>query len=144
MSAGSTFLYPNVTSIPSRTGLKSPHRATRNQNEVERGKFDRVLTDAIESPMVERSLDQVREPLKFSAHATQRLRDRHIQLSPELMSKVNSAIDRAEAKGIQDSLVLSDDLALIVSVKNRTVITAMDRESLSGNVFTNIDGAIVI
>ena len=57
---------------------------------------------------------------------------------------VNEAIDKADANGIDDTLVLTKDAALIVNVKNRTVITAMDRAQMTGNVFTNIDGAVII
>jgi flagellar operon protein len=57
---------------------------------------------------------------------------------------MNDAITKADAKGVQDTLVLTDKAALIVSVPNRTVITAMDRAQLDGNVFTNIDGAVII
>jgi flagellar operon protein len=82
--------------------------------------------------------------LKFSAHASQRLKDRKIDLDPATMAKLNEAIDKADAKGVQDTLVLTKDAALIVNVKNRTVVTAMDRSNLTGNVFTNIDGAVLI
>ena len=58
------------------------------------------------------------------------------------MAKLNDAIDKADAKGVQDTLVLTKDAALIVNVKNRTVVTAMDKNNLNGNVFTNIDGAV--
>ena len=61
-----------------------------------------------------------------------------------MMAKVNDAVDKADAKGLDDALVLTKDAALIVSVRNRTVITAIDNNSLSGNVFTNIDGAVIV
>ena len=57
---------------------------------------------------------------------------------------MNDAINKADAKGVQDTLMLTDQAALIVSVPNRTVITAMDRSQLRGNIFTNIDGAVII
>jgi flagellar operon protein len=60
------------------------------------------------------------------------------------MMKVSDAVDKADAKGVEDTLVLTKDAALIVSVKNRTIITAMDRNQLTGNVFTNIDGAVIV
>ena len=60
------------------------------------------------------------------------------------MLKVNEALDRAAAKGVEDTLVLTSNAALIVNVPNRTVITAMDRSQMSGNVFTNIDGAVIV
>lgn len=86
----------------------------------------------------------VRDPLKFSAHASARLQSRKVAMGPEQMRKLNEAVDKAAAKGLDDALVLTSDAAFIVSVKNRTVVTALDRNSLDGNVFTNIDGAVVI
>jgi len=79
-----------------------------------------------------------------------RLQMRNITLSPEDMDKLRGAVDRAEAKGAREALILmsrpsrDQDLALVVSVKNRTVITAMDGETLKDNVFTNIDSAVVV
>ena len=86
----------------------------------------------------------VTEPLKFSAHASARMQSRKLEMNPEQMRKLNEAVDKAAAKGLDDALVLSKDGAFIVSVKNRTVVTALDRNSMDGNVFTNIDGAVVI
>ncbi len=60
------------------------------------------------------------------------------------MARVSDAIDKADAKGIEDTLVITNDAALIVNVKNRTVITALDKNAMSGNVFTNIDGAVIV
>lgn len=88
-------------------------------------------------------LTQSEVEVKFSAHALKRMESRNIKLSGEDLSVLNEAVDRAEAKGARESLILMDQLALIVSVKNRTVITAVDGESLRENVFTNIDSAII-
>jgi flagellar operon protein len=134
--SGGPFLYPNVTSIPSQTGIQ-PGAGGGKQEQAIKGEFDQAFDRALD-------LEQVRSPLKFSSHATQRLNERKISMDPVVMAKLNEAVDKAAAKGIEDTLVLTNDAALIVSVKNRTVITAMDRNSLSGNVFTNIDGAVVI
>lgn len=131
------FLYPNVTSLPGQQGLKPSERAEKKQPGVPT-EFDQVFEKKLGD------LTQVKAPLKFSAHASQRLQERKIALDPETMVKVNDAIDKASAKGIEDTLVLTSDAALIVSVKNRTVVTALDRNSLSGNVFTNIDGAVIL
>lgn len=81
--------------------------------------------------------------LKFSAHAEARLRSRNISMSPENIRKLESAVSRAESRGSQDSLVLLSDLAFIVNVPNRTVVTAMDGESIKDNVFTNIDSTVI-
>jgi flagellar operon protein len=60
------------------------------------------------------------------------------------MMKLNEAVDKAASKGLDDALILTKDAAFIVNVGNRTVVTAMDRSSLEGNVFTNIDGAVIV
>lgn len=82
--------------------------------------------------------------VKFSAHATQRLRDRHIALSPADESRLSRAVDQAKAKGARESLILMDRLALVVNVPNRTVITALSQGETQDAVFTNIDSAVVV
>ena len=84
------------------------------------------------------------EEIKFSRHAIERLQTRAIRLEQHDLSRLNEAFRKAEAKGCKESLVLMDDLALVVSVKNRTVITAVDGDSRKENVFTNIDSALII
>ena len=139
----SPFLYPNVSSVPSRPDL-DPARSPAGEAPVP-GEFQGALEKVSGEKQVSGvDLASVRQPLKFSAHAMQRLQDRKITLDPATMTRLNTAIDKAAAKGVQDTLVLTKDAALIVSVKNRTVVTAMDRNALDGNVFTNIDGAVVV
>lgn len=160
------FLYPNVTSVPGSNRLDG-ERIEKKKPDGVKSDFDKVFDQTMDQTLEETrnlnvgqtgnkpsSLDQtaglmkdlgaIKQPLKFSAHASQRLQERKIQLDAATMSKVTDAIDKAEAKGIEDTLVLTTDAALIVNVKNRTVITAMDKQSLNGNVFTNIDGAVIV
>ncbi len=82
--------------------------------------------------------------IKFSKHAANRLSDRNIELTEEQVERLNLGTARASAKGISESLVIVDSLAFIVSVPNQTVITAMDQAETDENVFTNIDGAVII
>ncbi len=82
--------------------------------------------------------------VKFSNHAIERMKTRGISYSPEDITKLSDAISRAAAKGSKDSLVLMNDSALIVSVKNNTVVTVMDKNALKENVFTNIDSTVVL
>ena len=82
--------------------------------------------------------------LKFSAHATARLQSRNISLSSEDVAKMNAMADKAAAKGAKNSLFIMRDVAMVVSIKNRTVITAVDSDSMKENVFTNIDSAALI
>ncbi|GJM83470.1 hypothetical protein HMSSN139_59660 [Paenibacillus sp. HMSSN-139] len=72
------------------------------------------------------------------------MEQRGIELKPEQLNKIESAIDSAAAKGAKDSLILLKDMALIVNVNNRTVVTAMDGSSMKDNVFTQIDSAVII
>ena len=147
----SNILYPNVTSLPGQSGV-APSERQPKKPEGEKGEFDKVFDQAVGgaqgvqkgSEEISHDLGNIKAPLKFSSHATQRLKDRKITLDSATMTKINDAIDKADAKGIEDTLVLTKDAALIVSVKNRTVITAMDKHSMTGNVFTNIDGAVMV
>jgi len=83
-------------------------------------------------------------PLKFSAHAMQRLASRNIKLTSDDVARMNAMADKAAAKGSKQSLFLMNDVAMVVSIKNRTVITAVDQDSMKDNVFTNIDSAAII
>jgi len=82
--------------------------------------------------------------LKFSNHAVDRMQARGIRFSPEQMTKLEGAIGKAEAKGAKNTLLLTDEAALIVSVKDKTVVTVMDKANLKENVFTNIDSTVMI
>jgi len=108
-----------------------PSKDTRKTAEG-KSKFDQILAGKLGSE------------LKFSQHAQQRLADRNIEFTQADLEKLNQAVSKAREKGSRDSLVLMDNLALLVSVKNNTVITAVDGQSLKENVFTNIDSAVII
>lgn len=82
--------------------------------------------------------------LKFSNHAIERMHSRGISYSPQDMTRLGEAVQKAAAKGSKDTLVLMENSALIVSVKNNTVVTVMDKNALKENVFTNIDSTIVM
>ena len=82
--------------------------------------------------------------LKFSKHAANRLADRKIELTDSQLERLSEGTAKAGEKGIKESLVLMDELAFIVNVPNHTVITAMSRTETDENVYTNIDGAVII
>lgn len=84
------------------------------------------------------------EPLKFSKHAANRLMDRSIELTDSQMARLNDGTRKAGEKGIRESLVMVDQLAFIVNIPNHTVITAMNQAEANENIFTNIDGAVII
>ena len=81
--------------------------------------------------------------VSFSAHAAKRLEQRAIDISSEDIQRLSSAVDKAAVKGSRESLVLLNDLAFVVSVANRKVITAMGTEQMKESVITNIDSAII-
>jgi len=82
--------------------------------------------------------------VKFSQHAQERLKARNINFSANDLANLEGAVNSVAQKGGKESLVMMGDAALVVSIKNRTVVTAMDRTQMKGNVFTNIDSAVVI
>ena len=99
--------------------------------------------DIPEDRSFKKVLDSELSGLKFSKHAQDRLQQRQIQLNDADKQQIEKAVTLAEQKGSQDSLVFLRDMAFIVSVKNKTVVTAIDSDHLRQNVFTNIDSAIV-
>lgn len=118
--------------------LTPPVQAAQNQstsvkNSTPSVPFSDVLNDAISGT------DEVR----FSKHALTRLESRDIELDGSDLKKLSGAVDEAQSKGVSDSLILMNGLAFIVSVKDRTVVTAMPVSETSSNVFTNIDGAVI-
>lgn len=86
----------------------------------------------------------LQDRLKVSSHAQTRLQSRQIELGKSEWDRVMTGVDKAAAKGAKESLVMVDNVALVVSVKNRTVITAVDKDHLKDNVFTNIDSAVIV
>ena len=82
--------------------------------------------------------------LRWSRHATARLRSRGIELDETAQTEISNAVDQLEGKGAKESLVLYDEHAFIVGVQRRTVITAMTRDEAVGSIFTNIDSTIVV
>jgi flagellar operon protein len=82
--------------------------------------------------------------IRFSHHAETRLQQRGIDWGEDKMAKLESAVNKAESKGARESLILFPDVALIVNVKNRTVVTALDGNQMKDNVFTQIDSAVIV
>ncbi|WP_019375704.1 TIGR02530 family flagellar biosynthesis protein [Virgibacillus halodenitrificans] len=82
--------------------------------------------------------------LKISKHANQRLNERNIQINEKQWQLIGEKVSEAKKKGITDSLVVMDQAALLVSAKNHTVVTAMNREEATNRIFSNINGTIII
>lgn len=150
MSQGSIF-YPQVTSVPKPGEGPEIDRGVKRKG-TGPSDFDHVFEQSVQANDLEQGseaklgnrLEHVSNPLKFSSHASQRLRDRKITFDQATLGKINDAVNRAESKGVEDTLVITPEAALIVNVGNRTVVTALDRKAAGGNVFTNIDGAVIV
>ena len=82
--------------------------------------------------------------LNFSKHAKTRINSREIQWDEKLEKRIRSGMETAEAKGSREALILADDIAVIVNVKSRTIVTAMDRSRLKEKIFTNIDSTVLV
>ncbi|MDZ7672967.1 MAG: TIGR02530 family flagellar biosynthesis protein [Halanaerobiales bacterium] len=95
--------------------------------------FKKVFQEKIKSSKIE-----------FSKHAKERLQARNINLSKAKMERLQKGVQKAETKGARDSLILVDDVAYIVSVKNNTVVTAIDGDNMKEKVFTNIDSTVLM
>lgn len=94
--------------------------------------------------ILENSQSREAGEVKFSKHAAGRLADRNIELTTGQMERLQEGTQKAQQKGIKESLVIVDQLAFIVNIPNSTVVTAMSQNDAVENVFTNIDGAVII
>lgn len=123
-------LFPNPVQ-PGRTERQQPLKPSSGP--AQDSPFARVLDQKLPT-----------QGVKFSQHAQDRLKARNINLSTNDLAKLEGAVNSVAQKGGKESLVMMGDAALVVSIKNRTVVTAMDRTQMQGNVFTNIDSAVII
>ena len=82
--------------------------------------------------------------IKISKHAGQRISERNITLGQTSLKRLSSAIDAAYEKGVKNALIMMDENIFIVNTDSRTVITGTQKKYCNSNVFTNIDGALVI
>ena len=137
-------LNPNIGGIrPEGT----PPAATPGKNATDRGVFRAQLEALRSNPPAgpNEVLDGAGATrLKFSNHAIDRMRSRGLSFSPEEMGRIQNGVAKAAAKGSKETLLITDQAAMIVSIKDKTVVTVMDKASLKENVFTNIDSTVMV
>lgn len=131
-------LYSTVN-FPDYSGIGSQTKNSKvNKDESilgnDKSTFNKILSKQVKKE----------ECFTISSHAAQRLNSRNINLNDDDRKKINDGINMADSKGAKQSLILYKDMALITSIKNRTVITAMDKNQSTGNVITNIDSVVMI
>ena len=112
-----------LSKIPSRPTEKTSHSV-----------FEQTLQQEL----------QKRTALKVSKHAAARIEARSLDISRPMWERIGEKVKEAQRKGVNDSLVLTPKVAMIVSAKNETVVTAMSRDEMKDQIFTNIDGTIVL
>lgn len=119
---------PSINQMAQQIG--KPGRQQINQ--AAGSSFEQLLRERVDSGSIE---------LKFSKHANERLQSRNIDLSDEQLERLETGVNKAQTKGINESLVMVDDVAFIVNIRNSTVITAVS--DMEEQIFTNIDGAVI-
>lgn len=125
-------LIPNVTKLPSQ---KKVDTSNRLEKKGELSEFKNLLKS-----------EQTQKPLHggidISTHAAKRLQERKIDFNGSEYVKVKEGMAKLKAKGSRDSLIITDKAAYIVDVKNEKIVTAVDKNSMSENVFTKIDSTL--
>ena len=127
-------LIPNVTKTPTQKKVDVSNRLPKEGAVSE---FSKILENTAEGKPVHGGIE-------LSTHAAKRLEERKIDFRGDEYIKVKDAIGKLKEKGSKNSLIVSDQAAYIVDVKNNKLITAVDKNSISENVFTKIDSTIFI
>lgn len=126
-------IYNNKPILPIGRPMPSA-KPTEDKNTSKGSSFDAVFQEELTK----------QSEVKFSKHALERLQSRNIKLSKEDLNKIDNAVNKAAEKGVKETLIIMGNSAFIANVKNKTIITAATEDNLKNNVFTNIDGAVII
>ncbi|MCE5198762.1 MAG: TIGR02530 family flagellar biosynthesis protein [Armatimonadota bacterium] len=124
-----------VRFTPVTTGVQN---TTQTQTSAKQAQGSSSFASELQSEVTKQS------GVTLSAHAQKRLAERNVQLGPDEQARLGVGMDNLQQKGADKSLVLLDNLALVVSARNRTVITAVDSTNAKDSVFTNIDSAVIV
>lgn len=114
--------------------IPKPGAEKNIQGSASGGSFSSILQDKIEQG----------NEVKFSAHALHRMEERQLDFNAGVLDRLNQGLRELDAKGSVNSLIMLDETAFVVSVKNKTVVTAVDKTGQSNNVFTNIDSVAIV
>lgn len=104
------------------------------KNQGSQKSFDEVLAN----------VNKNKEDIKFSKHAAKRLVNRNMNINLNEMKRLETAFEQAKTKGVKDALIIMDNKAFIANINSKTIITTVNKNQLKENVFTNIDGAVII
>lgn len=129
--------YPGLRPFTITTGSVSPYFPENNTGKAQ----------SSDSPSFKELLDQAVKAeggVEFSKHAAQRIEQRNIEMNADSIHRLNEGVRIAQQKGLDDTLILIDKTAFIVSAQNNKVITTVSENEIKGNVFTNIDGTVIV
>ena len=127
-------IYLPVTPLAALEGARQAPQTDQGRTAAGQGAFAQVLQERMSA----------HEGVRLSRHAEERMAARNVHLSPADMEKLGGALDRVRQGGGDRSLVLLDQVALVASARNNTVITAVPRSEAGDNVFTDIDSAVIV
>lgn len=134
-------LIPNVTKLNGQKNVDVDNKLKSGET----SEFKNLLDQNLDKSQAQApALPQKENGIQFSTHALRRLQERNLAFDKEEYSKLQNALDKLKTKGGQDSLVITDKAAYILDVSKSTVVTAMDKASMSENVFTKIDSTILM
>ena len=126
-----SFYTPVVTGKPQTAQTSKVDNASENSGQRS---FSEVLSETIKQS----------SEVNFSKHAVKRAAEHNIELNDENLSRLNEGVKIASEKNLEEPLILVGSTAFLVNIRNNTVITAVDSSNMKGNVFTNIDGTVII
>lgn len=133
--------YQNINQLVGSKSIKNANKPNNNAGITPIGAdFGTLLKEQLDKNS---GVDK-NHGLQFSKHAQERVTQRGIELTPELMEDLNDALKKADAKGAKDVVIFDSINAFIVNVPNKTVVTTMSGSEMRSNVFTNIDSAVIL
>lgn len=133
----------HLMKIQRKLRMKQMHKyihPLQQQHVAQRAKVSR---HPVEQDSFKDVLSAVQE-VKISKHAKQRMVERNISLDDSVLDKLTNKMNEAKQKGVTDAVVVMDDISFVVSTKNNTIITALNQEEASNQIFTNINGTIIL
>ena len=113
---------------------------TQNKNISSRNSIDKK-SDGNFKEILNKLIDK-NQGYTLSKHAAERLRE--INFSENDMKNIEKGFKLAEDKGAKNSVMVYKDVALIASIENKTIITAVDKARAESNVFTNVDSVVIL
>jgi flagellar operon protein len=132
-----------MSAAPHNPALIPPGAITPSPLDIAAQQRAAGAAPAVQGPAFGDVLAEKAAQVQFSGHALQRVRRRGIEVDAATLQRLQAGVERAAGKGARESVVFVDSTAFVVSVRNRTVITAVDRDHMKDHVFTNIDSAVI-